>query len=265
VATSLGFELADLGNRVLDAGQRAALQRRMAEIYKPRLQAMGFDPRANAYANQPADERLLRRTLLNLVAVEARDPELRHVLARAARDSLDQPDALDTGIRDAAWIVAVQEDGKPFADELLRRLPESEDGLWRQHAAQALGAADDPAVAANALAFAIEEHTRVNELFVIGGGQFEAASTRDGAWAWYRENFETLMKRLPGFARPYAFESPGNFCDSVHRAEVEKFLAPEVRKFGAGELELARTLERIDLCVALRQAHAKDINAALGK
>jgi aminopeptidase N len=263
VATTLGYELADLGNRVLDTPQRAAFQRRMVEIYKPRLQAMGFDPKASAYANQSADERLLRRTLLYLVAVEARDPELRHVLARAARDSLDQPDALDTGIRDIAWLVAVQEDDKPFADELLRRLRESEDGLWRQHAAQALGAADDPAVGATALAFAIEEHTRVNELFAIGGGQFESAATRNGAWSWYRENFETLMKRLPGFARPYAFEPPGSFCDSAHRAEVEKFLAPEVRKLGAGELELARTLERIDLCVALKQAHAKDIAAAL--
>jgi aminopeptidase N len=263
VATTLGFELADLGNRVLDAAQRAALRKTMAEIYKPRLQSIGFEPKANAYANRPADERLLRRTLLTLVAIEARDPEVRHVLARAARASLDQPDALDTGIRDVAWIVAVQEDGKPFADELLRRLRESEDGLWRQHAAQALGAAEDPGVAASARAFALEEHTRVNELFAVGGGQFESAATREGAWSWYRENFETLMKRLPGFARPYAFESPAGFCDSTHRAEVEKFLAPEVRKLGMGELEFARTLERIDLCVALRQAHAKDIDAAL--
>ena len=265
VATTLGFELADLGNRVLDDPQRVALHRKMTDIYKPHLQAIGFNPRANAYANQPAEERLLRRTLLTLVAIEARDPEVRHVLARAARDSLDQPDSLDTGFRDAAWSVAVQEDGKPFADELMRRAWESEDGLWRQHAAQALGGAEDPDVAARARAFALDERTRLIELFSISGGQFESPTTRDAAWSWYRENFEAIMKRLPGFARPYIFESPASFCDSKHRASVEEFLAPEVRGLGMGELELARALESIELCVALKQAHARDIGAALGK
>ena len=33
---------------------------------------------------------------------------------------------------------------------------------------------------------------------------------------------------------------------------------------GMGELELARSLEHIDLCVAQKGAHAADIRAALG-
>ena len=32
-----------------------------------------------------------------------------------------------------------------------------------------------------------------------------------------------------------------------------------------GELELARTLERIDLCVAQKERHTADIRAALGE
>jgi len=157
----------------------------------------------------------------------------------------------------------VQEDGKPFADELMRRAWESDDGLWRQHAAQALGAAEDPNVAAQARTFALDERTRLNELFAISNGHFESPTTRDGAWSWYRENFAAVMRRLPGFARPYAFEVPGNFCDAKHRANVEEFLAPQVRELGMGELEFARALENIDLCVALKQAHAQDIRAAL--
>ena len=31
-----------------------------------------------------------------------------------------------------------------------------------------------------------------------------------------------------------------------------------------GELELARTLEHVDLCVAQKEGHAADIRAALG-
>lgn len=263
VATSLGSALADLGDRILNSRQRTTLQLKIAEIYKLRLQAIGFEPRANAYADQSAEESLLRRSLMLLVALDGRDPELRHVLARAARDSLVQPEALDTGLRDIAWIVAVQEDGKPFADELLRRMPESEDGLWRQHAARALGAAEQAEVAAQARALTLDERIRMSELFEIMGRQFQSPVGREGAWPWYRQNLGALMKRLPDYALAYVLELPGSFCDSAHRAQIAAVLTPKVRELGMGELELARTLESIDLCVALKQAHAQDIRAAL--
>ena len=263
VATALGLELARLSDSILDAPQRPVLKRRIGEIYKPRLQDIGFDLRAGAYAGRPAEEQLLRRTLLTLVALDARDPEVRHELARAARASLDQPETLDTGIRDRAWTVAVQEDGKPFADELLRRLLETDDGLWRQHAVDALGAAEDPQVAALARALTLDQRARLEEVFSIAYSQFDSPVTRNDAWTWYQQNVDTLLHRLPGFARSSTFGPMGYFCDSAHRANVEQFLTPKMRELGEGELELARALEKIDLCVALKNAHSADIAAAL--
>jgi hypothetical protein len=55
----------------------------------------------------------------------------------------------------------------------------------------------------------------------------------------------------------------GYFCDAAHRASVEQFLTPKMRELGEGELELARALEKIDLCVALKNAHKADIATAL--
>ena len=263
VATSLGIELGDLGDRILDSRQRAALQLKIAEIYKPRLQAIGFEPQANAYSNRSVDERLLRRSLLQLVALKGRDPEVRHVLARAARDSLDQPHALDIGLRDIAWTVAVQEDGRSFADELIRGMPESEDGLWRQHASLALSAAEEAEVAAKVRALSLDERVHTGELFQIMHGQYHSPVARDGAWVWYRQNLDALMKRLPGYARPFAMEEPGVFCDVAHRASIAAVLTPKVRELGMGDLELARALESIDLCVALKQAHVRNTAKAL--
>ena len=263
VSTALGLELVKLNNRVLDTSQRAALERALADIYKPRLQDIGLDPRAGAYASRSADEQLLRQTLVTLVGVHARDPETRHVLARAARASLDQPEALDTGVRQQAWTVAVQEDGKAFADELLRRLTESDDGLWRSDAAEALGAAEDPEVALKARAFLLDERARIDELFAIIYAQFGSPVTRNDTWTWYRQNADALLDRMPGFARAATFGPVGNFCDPAQRASIEQVLTPQVRQLGTGELELARALEAIDLCVALRKAHSRDIAAAL--
>jgi aminopeptidase N len=263
VATALGLELARFSDSILDASQRPQLKRRIVAIYKPRLQDIGFDLRAGAYASRPAEEQLLRRTLLTLVALDGRDPEVRHELARAARSSLDQPETLDTGIRDRAWTVAVQEDGKPFADELMRRLLETEDGLWRQHAVNALGAAEDPQVAAMARAFTLDERARLDEVFSIAFSQFDSPVTRNDAWTWYQQNADPLFRRLPSYARSVSFSPMGYFCDAAHRASVEQFLTPKMRELGEGELELARALEKIDLCVALKNAHKADIATAL--
>jgi aminopeptidase N len=265
VATATGVELVKLKDRLLDSAQRQALEHMLADIYKPRLQELGLDARAGVYDGRPADERLLRQTLVNLVAVHAHDPGTRHVLARAARASLDQPEALDPGFRQQAWTVAVQEDGKAFADELLRQLPESDDGLWRNDAAEALGAAEDPEVARKARAFVLDERARVDEVFAIVYAQFASPVTRDETWTWYQQNIRMLFDRLPGFARTATFDPVSVFCDAPHRASVEQYLTPKVRELGTGELELARALESIDLCVALKKSHSRDIATTLAR
>jgi alanyl aminopeptidase len=135
--------------------------------------------------------------------------------------------------------------------------------LWREHAVAALGAAEDPQVAGMARAFTLDERARLPEVFSIAYSQFDSPLTRNDAWDWYQQNVDTLLHRLPGFARSSTFAPMGYFCDSAHRASVERLLTPKMRELGEGELELARALEQIDLCVALRNAHSADIAATL--
>jgi aminopeptidase N len=263
VAIALADSLLDQHDRMLDASERKALEQRLAEIYGPRLRALGFDPRAGAQDKDPAEQRLLRRSLLRIMALGARDSAVRSTLLQAARASLADSAALDSSIRDIAWGAAAQED-PAFADSLIRKLSKTEDGLMRQHAALALGLSEQSATATKVRALAIDPGTRTIETFSLLGGQFSSPELRAETWAWLRDNFETVTHRLPGFAQAATFQFPDGFCDSAHRKELETFLTPKTRELGMGELELARTLERIDLCVAQREGHAADIRAALG-
>ena len=61
-----------------------------------------------------------------------------------------------------------------------------------------------------------------------------------------------------------SFTSAADKLESF-RAQGEHFLTPKVRELGTGELELARALESIDLCVALKKSHSRDIAAALAR
>ena len=67
-------------------------------------------------AADPSERQLLRNELVRLLAFAGRDAEVRRALTDAAGRSLDNPQALDPGIRSTGWGVAVQELGKSFAD-----------------------------------------------------------------------------------------------------------------------------------------------------
>jgi len=262
VAVALADSLLDLHDRVLDVAERRSLERRLNEIYGPRLRGLGMDLRAGAYEKEPVEQQLLRRSLLRIVALGARDPDVRATLLQAARASLREPAALDTALRAIAWGVAAQED-PAFADALIALMTPTQDGLVRQHAAGALGLSELPGIAAKVRTLAIDPGTRTVETFSMLGGQFDSPITRDAAWDWLHGNFDAVVHRLPGFAQPVTFEFPATFCDKQRRQDLEAFLGPKSKALGMGALELARSLERIDLCVAEKEGHAADVRAAL--
>jgi aminopeptidase N len=263
VAIALANSLLDLHDRVLDANERGVLERRLGEIYGPRLKSLGLDLRAGAYDKAPAEQRLLRPSLLRIVALGARDKDVRATLLRSARASLREAAALDTSLRDIAWGVAAQED-PAFADALMGHMAMSQDGLLREHAAVALGLAEQAGIASRVRALAFDPGTRTNETISMLHGQFDSPVTRPAAWRWLRDHFDTVMRRLPGFDQPVAFTLPGEFCDARQRDEVEALLKSRSQTLGIGALELARSLERIDLCIAQKAGHADDIRATLG-
>ena len=262
-ATKLGMDLVSLGGAILEPSERAAFARRLANIYRPRLNSIGMKPRSAARSKESPDTALLRAALFRIVAVGARDPDARRVLKGAAGAVSADTRPIDIGLRDVAWIVAAQDDPRAQKDMLAPLMLTGQDPLARQHAAQALAAIDDPQVSADVRAMALDERIGPFELYYLLSGQFSNPTTRDAAWSWLATNMQTLAKRLPAFAHGILFELPASLCDAKRRAEVETRLRPMTRALGSGELELARALESIELCVAQKDAHRAEIADAL--
>jgi aminopeptidase N len=260
---SLGYELVEIANSWLDDADRDRIAATLREIYEPRLGALGFVPRAGAHAGDSSERRLLRRSIVALLALHARDPQLRATLARAAEASLTDPKAIDPEYRDIAWAIGVQDLPPEFARTLRERLLASEDAAQRTDMALALGYAEREADAAASLELALDPKIRAGELFRIVYQQLYRAPTRDTAWSWFANNFDAIANKLPGFAQAAMVGLPGSFCDAAHRRAVEATLGPAVERTGLGTLELERTLERIDLCIAQDAALGKDVRAAL--
>jgi aminopeptidase N len=251
-SVALGLQLVDIKDRWADPATRAAIAGHLRDVYGPRLAELGLDVRRGAYSKEAAGRRELRSSLASLVVVHGRDPALRRKLTEAAQASLTDPAALDLEFRSMAWGVAVRELGDPFARMLESTLLASEDSLLRQHAAWAIGYAEDPKSSARALALSQDTKVHTTELYGLLGGQFLSPVTRDATWDWLRANFDRVLGKLPGFAKANSFELAEVFCDAARRPEIEQILVAKSREIGSGELEVQQVLEGIDLCVAQR-------------
>ncbi len=85
----------------------------------------------------------------------------------------------------------------------------------------------------------------------------------DATWAWLKDNFATFVERkvpdvrlggMPGFARGCSVES---------RDEAKAFFEGQADIIPGYERSLAQTVERIELCAALKDAKGEELTAAL--
>ncbi|MEP3889526.1 MAG: M1 family metallopeptidase [Hellea sp.] len=86
----------------------------------------------------------------------------------------------------------------------------------------------------------------------------------DDTWAWLKKNFaifvdrkvpDVRLGRMPGFG--------GRFCSLEGRDEVKAFFESQAAIIPGYERSLAQTVERIELCAALKEAKTEELSAAL--
>jgi hypothetical protein len=88
------------------------------------------------------------------------------------------------------------------------------------------------------------------------------SSSQDAAWAFVKENWDMLTKRLGVFQGiPRIAGAVGAFCTREKRTEVEQFF--KQHPVPAAERALRQALERIDSCVAVKGRQAPAASAWL--
>ena len=260
----LSGRLQELAKSMLTAQQQPQYQELMRSIYGPRLAALGFNPKAGAHASESSQAQALRQSLVPLVALEGRESGLRAQLTAAAEAYLGgDAQALDTAFLATALQVGVQDRGAPFMKRLQENMLKSTDSLFRTYSALAIGGADTPELAQEALRIAFTPGMQSLETVRIFIALSAQPNAREALAVEADRNFKRLMESFPGFARPRIVGLFGGFCTKADIARVERWIQPNLEKLGGGELELAQTKERIALCVALKEAKGQEIARAL--
>lgn len=207
---------------------------------------------------------MLRQSLLPLVALQARDPQVRTRLVAAAEAFVaGDESAIDPAYRANAMRVAVQDKGLPFMRALLAKLLASNDPLFRGQACAALAAADRPELVDAALKMALEPKLQSLDTVQIILSLAYNPQARDKTVAFAGDNFDRLLERFPGFARTQLVAMFDGYCTAADAVRADAFITPRLKTLGGGELELAQTKERIMLCAALKSARGAEIATAL--
>jgi hypothetical protein len=200
------------------------------------------------------------------VALEGRDPSLRAQLAQAADASLSgDTNALDPAFALTALRVAVQDRGAPFMGTLAQALVKTEDPLFREQASTAIGSADTPALAHQALDLALAPDMQSMASVRIVLTLSRQPGARSTLTTFSEQQFAQMIDKFPGFERPQFVRIYDGYCSAADVARVDKFMRPKLAQIGGGDLELSQVMERIGICASLKEAKGEEIAAVLAK
>lgn len=266
VATSPMGQMRFMYDRMADEGQKQALEERFNAFYAGKLEDTGLE------ATEDRDQARLQGALVEFLAATARQPELRAELVAMAKaytgyenDGQIHPEAANPIIVGTALSVAVDELGNGFVDHLLQLALGSTDAVVRGRTLRAAANVKDPAKAAEVLELVFSEAIRDNEVFTVLYPQVMMPETREATWKWVQENIDRILERVPEDAWGRITFVGGAFCDTGKQAEVEAYFADRIDSLTGGPRNLAKNLERIELCIAKVQRHKPGMDEWLGQ
>jgi alanyl aminopeptidase len=238
---------------VLDDAGRVASRARMRELYSAVLGELGRRGVTND------EDRLTQITLIAILANDARDATLRAELTRDAvayvgygGDGELHPEKLDPNLVNTALRVASQDADGNFALALADRLKATDDPVLRAALLNAIGAANDSALAQR---LALDDSIRGDDYLTLLASMF-SLDTAERNWPWFSANVDALLDRAPTFERHHLIYLNQNYCSAARADAVAAMFEPRLKRIDGGRRALDQAVEHIRLCVAFRNAYA---------
>jgi aminopeptidase N len=245
-----------LNSRLVDDTNRAA-----GETYV-RAVMRGFAPLTwDAPDGETAEQRIMRATVLGILGVEGRDPEVVAGARRVAEQYMTNPSSVDAVIADRALpIVAINGDEALF-DQVLEHIKTAPTPEIGRRYRDLVPLFRDPKLIARAVDYIYSDQVRSQDLPGMAGELFFNPAAKQTAWNAAKAHWEMLNQKVPT-AIGAVTGSTSTFCDAASKADVQSFFATHPP--GAGERALKRAMDAIDTCIAFKNAEQSSFNAGVG-
>jgi aminopeptidase N len=257
---------------MLDARATASYRAFMGTIYRPQLAKLGFNPALAAYAGEAPETSQRRVQTVAQMVDTVHDAAVIATLVKAAQGWLGgNAKALDPswyGMALRAYMGAHAkgaDGGLATAKDLFAKGLATQDPLARPALLGAPASAGTAKVAQWLLTDARDQRLRATERLSLVMGVAMNKATRQQGYDWIRDNYDTLTKGGAGIF--VATRLPAVFagmCSVKDGDAIEHDFAAKMAG-KTGQLELARTIERVRDCGLLREARGKEVSVEISK
>ena len=251
VLDELVGRLASVEHRMVSDADRPALQRFLADLFRPQLDATGW----STAADEPDAVRLRRAAAVRALGLVARDQAVAgEAVARLDRWLAGDREALEPNLHEAAVSLAARTGDRARFEGFHHLFREERDPAFRRRYLLALGTFEDPALAAQGIEFLYApDAVPLQDTAFYLGALLGNRVARQPAWARLRAEWEPVYGRIKGapMLTQRVVEAMGALVDRRHLAEAEAFLAEHPLE--EARRAIAQTLERLRQEVALRE------------
>jgi aminopeptidase N len=259
VIEQIGRSLGTAHDAIVQPSDAPRFEEWVRRRFGPELMTLGLPGSAS-----DSDDRQSRRaTLLALVGVTGNSPDVQRQTRDLALKYIADPMSVPPTLASTALAVAAYGGDAMLYDLYMAQLPKltgKPEEYYRFF--NALPSFRDPALVQRTLRFAISTDVRTQDTASLIGGLISRTSSQDAAWAFAKENWDTLTRTLGVFQGiPRIAGAVGAFCSREKRAEVEQFF--KEHPVPAAERTLRQAFERIDSCVAVKERQAPAASAWL--
>jgi alanyl aminopeptidase len=213
------------------------------------------------------DARLLRPSLLQTLATDGGDSFLAKQALELTEKWFGKHNDVDPSVADAVLATAAYYGDERLFKRFLNEFKKASDKHLKNEMIRAMGSFRDPkAIAAGMSALLNGDIPFMEGQYLLFTGEGEEA-TRTMPLEFLKAHFDDIVAKMPsggGFDFGAVLPQVGDsFCDAKSKAELKEFFEPRVGKFVGAPRALNQVLERIDLCIANKQAKQPDVTAFL--
>jgi cytosol alanyl aminopeptidase len=219
------------------------------KLYAPLYSRLGFMQQAGA--NNDEDERFLRTDTIYFLGLIAEDPDVRNKAKQMALSA--DPTTIDPDIRETVLTVGVQDSDASFTKKLEEDFKKSTDQQLKDELLSAIGWARDPGALNAAREMVFDPALHSTEFFQLLERLSYDPRTLDTEWKWVVNDFDRISALIPKgdvfLAGALPFLGYG-FCSQEKADELKAFFEPKVAEMPGAPRNLAKVVERIELCSA---------------
>lgn len=205
---------------------------------------------------------LFRSRLIDVLGDDGDDPEVVAFATAETRKYLADTHSVDPSLVESVLSVAAQHGDRALFDDLRRRFEAAKIPQERRNFLGALGAFRVPALMDEALTYSLSDKVRPTELFAIAFGMTDTPSGRDRVFTWATKNYAALTARMP---TPFVSQLPhmAGGCEEPRLAAAQTFFADSSHQVDGTLHELAKVVEQVKDCSALRSRESKAVGGFL--